>query len=180
MTATSGHNGSDIYRNQCRINDDHQYQQKYYENLNGSWYISDRKYYRLTLLGVIAEHVGKSQNLCLEEILSGMHAQQYGLAIAYYNYNDQIFKNKLLNALRDVDEAKFACFKPSLTIEGLISDLNLYQVSNQTAKSTPTIDIHPMSSTVEIADANITERMLCEFYINWMCARLRTTPMKSA
>lgn len=51
-----------------------------------------------------------------------MHALQSGMPNAYRN--DEIFKKKLLNAIKDVDAYKLVYFKAAATIKGLISDLN--------------------------------------------------------
>ena len=69
-----------------------------------------------------------------------MHALQSGLPSAYRN--DEIFKNKLLNAVKDVESCRFAYFKPADTVEGLISDLHSSLAIEPSSITSPDVDAH--------------------------------------
>lgn len=103
-----------------------------------------REWDSLNLQTVIAENIGKPRKQCLEDLVSRMHALQSGLPNAYCN--DEIFKNKLLNAVKDVEECRFAYFKPAETVEGLISDLH------------SSLAIQPTSSVSPALNANFIDR----------------------
>lgn len=70
----------------------------------------------------MSENAGKPCNFCLGKHMSRMHALQSGLPKACCN--EEIFKNKRLNAVKDIGACKVAYFKPEDTVVGLISDLH--------------------------------------------------------
>ena len=99
-----------------------------------------REWDSLSLNAIMSENVGKPRKHCLEELVGRMHALQSGLPSAYRN--DEIFKNKLLNAVKDVESCRFAYFKPADTVEGLISDLHSSLAVEPSSKSSPAVDAH--------------------------------------
>lgn len=99
-----------------------------------------REWDNLSLNAIIADNVGRPRKHCLEELVTRMHALQSGLPGAYCN--DEIFKNKLLNAVKDVEECRFAYFKPASTVEGLISDLHSSLAIEPSPQSSPALNAH--------------------------------------
>lgn len=99
-----------------------------------------REWDSLTLEGIMSENVGKPSKFCLEELVSRMHSLQSSLPAAYAN--EERFKNKLLNAVKDVDACKLAYFKPAPTVEGLISDLHSSLAIDTPTKRPVGVDAH--------------------------------------
>lgn len=86
----------------------------------------------------MAENAGDPRKVCLEFLVSRMHELQSGLSEAYRN--DEIFRNKLLNAVKNVDASKLAYYKPADSFEGLVSDL--YSLAVETTPASPAVDAH--------------------------------------
>lgn len=103
-----------------------------------------REWDSLSLHAILSEKFGKSKIICLEEVVSGMHKLQSGPLNAYCN--DDIFKNKLLNAVKDVDACTFTYFKPADTVKGLTSDFH------------SSLSIAPITTTSPVLDANFFDR----------------------
>lgn len=99
-----------------------------------------REWDSLTLRGIISENAGKPKKYCLEELVSRMHSLQSGLPKAYCN--EDIFMNKLLNAVKDVEACQLAYFKPTATVEGLISDLHSSLAIEPQPRQVPALDAH--------------------------------------
>lgn len=57
---------------------------------------------------VMERNANKHRKFCLELIVSGMQELQSGLPASYRN--DEIFRNKLLNAVKEVDACKLAYY----------------------------------------------------------------------
>lgn len=97
----------------------------------------------LSINAIMSEYVGKSRKHCLEELVSRMHTLQSAMPITYCN--DEIFKNQLLNAVKDVDTCRFAYSKPTDAVEGRILDLHL------------SLAIEPITTTSPALDANFVD-----------------------
>lgn len=99
-----------------------------------------REWDSLTLNAVMAENSGKSGKYCLEEPVSRMHPLHSGLPSTYCN--DEVFKNKLLNAVKDVEASRLAFFKPAERVECLISDLHSSLAIEPTRQQSSSLDAH--------------------------------------
>lgn len=69
-----------------------------------------------------------------------MHALHSWLPSACFNYG--IFKNKFLNAVKDVEACLLAYFKPSETVEGIICDLHSSLAIKPAWREKPALDAH--------------------------------------
>src|SRR6266480_3650336 len=79
------------------------------------------KWNSTSLRSVINGNAGKSTEECLQILISDLHHLQHGL-----NHDlrtDQFFHNKLINACQDIPACRYACYRPSDTLTGLINDL---------------------------------------------------------
>ena len=79
------------------------------------------KWNSTSLRSVINGNAGKSTEECLQILISDLHHLQHGL-----NHDlrtDQFFHNKLINAYQDIPACRYACYRPSDTLTGLINDL---------------------------------------------------------
>lgn len=94
----------------------------------------------LSLSGIIAKNAGNPRTFCTEGLVCCMHTLQSCLPDAYDN--DEIFRNKLLNALKDVETCKFAYFKLVETVEGLISDLHSSLAIETSTPPSAAVDAH--------------------------------------
>ena len=79
------------------------------------------KWNSTSLRSVINSNAGKSTEECLQILISNLRHLQHGL-----NHDlrtDQFFHNKLINACQDISACRYACYRPSDSLTGLINDL---------------------------------------------------------
>lgn len=55
----------------------------------------------------------------LIERLSGLQSSLHG-----EHHNEEILRNKFLNAVRNVESCKLPCYKPADTVQGVILDIH--------------------------------------------------------
>src|SRR5579871_1486997 len=79
------------------------------------------KWNSTTLRSVINSNTGKSTEECLQILISTLRHLQHGL-----NHDlrtDHFFHNKLINACQDIPACRYACYRPSDSLSGLINEL---------------------------------------------------------
>jgi hypothetical protein len=79
------------------------------------------KWNSTSLRSVIDNNTGKSTEACLQILISDLRHLQHGLD--HDLRTDQFFHNKLVNACQDIPACRYACYRPSDTLTGLINDL---------------------------------------------------------
>lgn len=94
-----------------------------------------REWESLSLPSIMTQNQGKSATFCLETLINRLSEIQVCLPMEYRN--DTIFKNKLLNAVKDVESCRLAYQKPAPSLQGIISDLH---ASIATASSANTLE----------------------------------------
>ena len=67
------------------------------------------------------ENEKKSLNDCFQLFIQNLKHLQHELTMNFQN--DDFFHNKLITACRDVPACRFACYKPSDIVVGLINDI---------------------------------------------------------
>lgn len=87
----------------------------------------------------MSDHDDKPGKFFLELLVSRMHELQSGSSMTYRN--DEIFRNKLLNVVKDVDACKLAYCKPADSAEELISDLHSLLTTESTPQN-PAVDAY--------------------------------------
>jgi hypothetical protein len=70
---------------------------------------------------IVEKNPDKSTTQCLDILIRDMSALQRNLPSDYHS--DRILRDKLLNACRDNEACRFACYKASSTLMGVINDL---------------------------------------------------------
>ena len=91
-----------------------------------------RDWEQLSLPHIIANAPGKNISQCLNALIDKATDLQVSLPRDYHS--DNMMKNKLLNAVKDVESCKLAYQKPAATVSGVIADL---YASVATEKTTP-------------------------------------------
>lgn len=81
-----------------------------------------REWEMVTLNSIIASNTSKSPTECLELLIEKLSDIQTSLPKEYRS--EIILRNKLLNAVRDVESCRLAYHKPAETVQGVISDLH--------------------------------------------------------
>jgi len=79
------------------------------------------KWNSTTLRSIINSNTGKSTEECLQILITTLRHLQHGL-----NHDlrtDQFFHNKLINACQDIPACRYACYRPSDSLSGLINNL---------------------------------------------------------
>ena len=79
------------------------------------------KWETLSLNTISKENPGKTTAQCLDILIKQMTTIQRNLPTAYHD--DKIACDKLINACRTNEACRFACYKASNTLTGIISDL---------------------------------------------------------
>lgn len=81
-----------------------------------------REWESITLEAVMSENSGKKATECLDILIARLEDIQSGLT---KDYQKEVFlKNKLLNAVKDINACKLAYYKPAEDLEGVIADLH--------------------------------------------------------
>lgn len=110
-----------------------------------------REWESITLGSIKKKYTGKSSTACLEILLTRIQDIQLSLPKEYRN--DVLLKNKILNAVKDVEECKLAYYKPADSINGVIADLHSALATASAAKTTTvtttTPPIHTSRPTTE-------------------------------
>ena len=83
-----------------------------------------------------AENEKKSLDDCFQLFIQNLKHLQHGLAKNFQN--DDFFHNKLITACRDVPVCRFACYKPSDSVTGLINDIRSSILTFNKAQQTET------------------------------------------
>src|SRR6266480_1542147 len=79
------------------------------------------KWNSTSLRSVINGNAGKSTEECLQILISNLRHLQHGLN--HDLRSEQFFHNKLINACQDIPAYRYACYRPSDSLTGLINDL---------------------------------------------------------
>jgi hypothetical protein len=109
------------------------------------------KWNSTSLRSVINNNTGKSTEECLQILITNLRHLQHGL-----NHDlrtDQFFHNKLINACQDIPACRYACYRPSDSLTGLINDLR----SSITAFENPNINPVKNSSPIDVITSLIAK-----------------------
>jgi hypothetical protein len=79
------------------------------------------KWNSTSLRSVINNNTGKSTEECLQILITNLRHLQHGLN--HDLRSEQFFHNKLINACQDIPACRYACYRPSDSLTGLINDL---------------------------------------------------------